>query len=105
MSGEMGHQLACQEVLGTGHCSSVSDARMSIPRSDRTNNKNRLSLGRIKKWLTDLEVNPNCSLGGLLQLALQGTPQATVEQLVHGDSVAASREVGVLGGVLGTVVF
>ncbi len=57
MSGEMGHQLACQEILETGHCSGVSDARMSIPRSDRTNNKSRLSLGRIKKWLTDLEVN------------------------------------------------
>ncbi len=65
-----------QAILETGHCRNFTDVwRQSIPRSDRKNSKSCFPSGKMKTWLTDLEV---FALGCYMHLAIQRAPPQTV---------------------------
>ncbi len=84
-----GAPVGIQAILETGRCLGFSDVwRQSFPRSGRTCCHSRFPPGKMKAWLTDLEVVPSevtCSKRFIELLHRQ--VQVTVEQLVHYDEI------------------
>ncbi len=84
--GEHGAPVAIQAILEAGHCRSFGDVWMqSIPRSGRTYSKSRFPPGKMKTWLTDLEVVPAEVTCSWRFKELHRQVQVTVEQLAHRD--------------------
>ncbi len=89
---EDGAPVGIQAVLEAGHCRSFSDVRRkSIPRSDRTNSKSRFPPGKVKTWLTPLEVVPSEVTSSWRFKELRRQVQVTMEQLVHRDKSSAEK--------------
>ncbi len=90
---EDGAPVGIQAVLETGHCQSFSDVwRQSIPRSGRTDSKSRFPPGKMKTWLTDLELVPsevNCSWR--FKKLLRRQVQVTVEQSGRHDESSTDK--------------
>ncbi len=90
---ENGAPVGIQTILEAGHCWSFSDMwRQSIPRSGRTNNKSRFSPGKVKTWLTGLEVVPSeVTSSWRFKELLRRQVQVTMEQLVHRDESSTEK--------------
>ncbi len=88
-----GAPVGIQTILKAGHCWSFSDVwRQSIPRSGRTNSNSRLPPGKVKMWLTDLEVVPSeVTSSWRFKTLLRRQVQVTVEQLVHRDESSMEK--------------
>ncbi len=88
-----GAPVGIQAILETGHCRSLIDVwRQSIPRSGRTYNRSRFPPGKMKTWLTDLEVVPSeVTCSWRFKELLRSQVQVTVEQLVHRDMSSTEK--------------
>ncbi len=90
---ENGAPVGIQAVLETRHCRSFSDVwSQSVPRSGRTYSKSRISPGKMKTWLTDLEVvlsEVTCSW--LFKEFPRRQVQVTVEQLLQRDESSTEK--------------
>ncbi len=84
---EDGAPVSIQAILEDGHCRSFSDVwRQSVSRSGRKNSKSRFPPGKMKTWLTDLEVVPSeVTSSWRFKELLRRRVQVTMEQLVHRD--------------------
>ncbi len=84
---ENGAPVGIQAILEAGHCLSFSDVwRQSVPRSGRTNSISRFPPGKVKTWLTDLEVVPSeVTSSWRFKNLIRRQFQVTIEQLVHLD--------------------
>ncbi len=90
---ENGAPVGIQAILEAGRCRSFSDVwRQSVPRSGRTNSKSRLPPGKVKTWLTELEVVPSeVTSSWRFKELLRRQVQVTVEQLVHRDESSTEK--------------
>ncbi len=90
---EDGATFGIRAILETGHCRSFSDVwRQSIHRSGRTYSKRHFSPGKMKTWLTDLEVVPSeVTCSWRFKEHLRRQVQVTVEQLVHRDESSTEK--------------
>ncbi len=72
--------------------------RQSIPRSGRTDSKSRFPPGKVKPWLTDLEVVPSeVTSSWRFKELLRRQVQVTMEQLAHHDE-SSTEKVSLHGG-------
>ncbi len=90
---EDGAPVGIQAIRETGFCRSFSDVwRQSIPRSGRTYSNCRFPPGKVKTWLTDLEVVPvEVTCSWRFKDFLRRQVQVTVEQLVHRDESSTEK--------------
>ncbi len=90
---ENGAPVSIQAILETGHCRSLSDVwRQSISRSGRTCSKSHFPPGKMKSWITDLEVVPSeVTCSWRFKEFLHRQVQVTVEQPVHRDESSTEK--------------
>ncbi len=90
---ENGAPVGIQAIFEAGHWRGFSGVgRQSVPRSGRTNSKSRFPPGKVKTWLTYLEIGPSeVTSSWRFKELLRRQVQVTVEQLVHRDESSTEK--------------
>ncbi len=90
---EDGAPVGIEGIFETGHRLTFSDVwRQFIPRSGTMYGKSRFSPGKLKTWLTELEVVPaEVTCNWRLKDLLRRQVQVTVEQLCHRDESSTEK--------------